>query len=32
VLGIGPAEFADRLRRDLATYTEVVRAANIKPE
>ena len=32
VLGIGPAEFAARLRRDLATYTEVVRAANIKPE
>ncbi len=32
VLGIEPAEFAARLRRDLATYTEVVRAADIKPE
>jgi tripartite-type tricarboxylate transporter receptor subunit TctC len=32
VLGVGPAEFAGRLRRDLATYAEVVRAANIKPE
>jgi tripartite-type tricarboxylate transporter receptor subunit TctC len=32
VLGIGPAEFAARLRRDLATCTEVVKAADIKPE
>ena len=32
VLGIGPTEFATRLRRDRTTYVEVVRAANIKPE
>jgi tripartite-type tricarboxylate transporter receptor subunit TctC len=32
VLATGPAEFEARLRRDLATYTEVVRAANIRPE
>jgi tripartite-type tricarboxylate transporter receptor subunit TctC len=32
VLAAGPGEFTARLRRDLATYAEVVKAANIKSE
>jgi tripartite-type tricarboxylate transporter receptor subunit TctC len=32
VLALGPTEFEMRLQHDFATYTAVVRAANIKPE